>query len=556
MKKINGLALSVLTATFLVGCGGGGGSSSSTSASTIETNTSTEVIVERGALLGATVKDANGQESTSLNTNSNVYIFTTTPVYPITATGGYIDVNADGIIDTNDVAFTGILKSYSTVVTPITTYIATGVTEADRTAKLAELKAKIGGTVSDDDLLKKVPSTTTADIIVLTNAIYDSYSVLFDTDTTNDDVSSVTTLDDKITSYKSVITQSGMGKSVKELAKLVEEELITTKGISKLTNDDISVREHSSSIVFGKVIVSTDIETVITSLFDFNGNYSERVYNVQTKSNYSCGGLWKDLGNNKIGITCAKNGTSIIPDGIVDSLESKIQLSSSIPVENDKVSIIGRDGQSYEITIKKTYPIFQSGEKWKDLIYKIVTSPITGKQWLDRNLGAFQSTDSNCYGDYYQWGRLSDGHEKVTSLVSSNKVDNLTNIGSDFITASDWTIIDNNGIERAILWSKIDGTGVCPVGFRVPTKDEVEVETLLNNNVVNGTTAFTNFLKLPVAGIHSHSDGSMIYLGLNSSIWTTSLNGLYTYAFSFGGSAYFDWYGRARGIPVRCIKNN
>ena len=49
----------------------------------------------------------------------------------------------------------------------------------------------------------KVPSATTTDIVVVTNAIYDSYSVLFDTDVTNDDISSLsTTFADKIALYK------------------------------------------------------------------------------------------------------------------------------------------------------------------------------------------------------------------------------------------------------------------------------------------------------------------------------------------------------------------
>ena len=127
-------------------------------------------------------------------------------------------MDGNGTVSVGDVSFTGILKSYSTVITPITTYIATGTTEAERTTKLTELKGKLTGTVSDDDLLKKVPSATTAGIVVLTNAIYDAYSVLFDKDTTNDDVSSVNILEDKINSYNLVVTQSGTGKSVKELS--------------------------------------------------------------------------------------------------------------------------------------------------------------------------------------------------------------------------------------------------------------------------------------------------------------------------------------------------
>jgi hypothetical protein len=52
---------------------------------------------------------------------------------------------------------------------------------------------------------------------------------------------------------------------------------------------------------------------------------------------------------------------------------------------------------------------------FNNLVYSTVTSPDTGKVWLDRNLGATQvatsKTDSAAYGHYYQWGRNDDGHE-------------------------------------------------------------------------------------------------------------------------------------------------
>jgi hypothetical protein len=44
-----------------------------------------------------------------------------------------------------------------------------------------------------------------------------------------------------------------------------------------------------------------------------------------------------------------------------------------------------------------------------------VLNPATGKTWMDRNLGAAQlataSNDVAAYGDLYQWGRFSDGHQ-------------------------------------------------------------------------------------------------------------------------------------------------
>jgi uncharacterized coiled-coil DUF342 family protein len=52
-----------------------------------------------------------------------------------------------------------------------------------------------------------------------------------------------------------------------------------------------------------------------------------------------------------------------------------------------------------------------------------VTNPITGKIWMDRNLGATKVAssydDSQSYGDLYQWGRGNDGHQCRNSTTTS-----------------------------------------------------------------------------------------------------------------------------------------
>jgi uncharacterized repeat protein (TIGR02543 family) len=52
-----------------------------------------------------------------------------------------------------------------------------------------------------------------------------------------------------------------------------------------------------------------------------------------------------------------------------------------------------------------------------------VINPATGMIWMDRNLGASRaatsSTDPQAYGDLYQWGRSTDGHEKRNSGTTS-----------------------------------------------------------------------------------------------------------------------------------------
>ena len=70
----------------------------------------------------------------------------------------------------------------------------------------------------------------------------------------------------------------------------------------------------------------------------------------------------------------------------------------------------------YEISNGFTTAVSSDGNE-----YLTVTSPDTGKIWLDRNLGASQvctsSTDSSCYGNLYQWGRNDDGHESSSTTT-------------------------------------------------------------------------------------------------------------------------------------------
>lgn len=64
------------------------------------------------------------------------------------------------------------------------------------------------------------------------------------------------------------------------------------------------------------------------------------------------------------------------------------------------------------------------------ITYGTITSAETGRVWLDRNLGASQVCtsldDEACYGDYYQWGRAADGHEKFDSPTGSERFSTLS----------------------------------------------------------------------------------------------------------------------------------
>lgn len=223
--------------------------------------------------------------------------------------------------------------------------------------------------------------------------------------------------------------------------------------------------------------------------------------------------------------------------------------------------------------------------------YNIITSPITGKKWLDRHLGASEvcsinrgivyadfnsvtyasgtlanaayiSSQQNCFGDLYQWGRLTDGHEKINSTTIGTLSIGIIGSGVNFITSSnDWTSTDTVGTSRINQWIKTDGSSICPIGFKVPTLTELSNETIddsiqdtdTNNDgnieVTNWDTGFKNFLKLPSSGYRSGTDGVLTQQGEESYIWTTSSLIYLNYG---GGSSASS---RAIGASVRCIKN-
>jgi len=69
--------------------------------------------------------------------------------------------------------------------------------------------------------------------------------------------------------------------------------------------------------------------------------------------------------------------------------------------------------KSFFILIAISINLFSSSNLIKDKYgneYKTITSPNTGKVWLDRNLGAEKvcetPDDKRCFGDYFQWGEV------------------------------------------------------------------------------------------------------------------------------------------------------
>ncbi len=188
-----------------------------------------------------------------------------------------------------------------------------------------------------------------------------------------------------------------------------------------------------------------------------------------------------------------------------------------------------------------------------------VTNPATGKIWMDRNLGASQvatsSTDAAAYGDLYQWGRATDGHQcrtsaTTTALSSSDQPGN-----ANFILAPN-TPIDWRSPQNDNLWQGVNGVNnPCPSGYRLPTQSELEAERL-SWNQNNSIGAFASPLKFSNAGYRNGQNALLGDLGTDGRYWTSSINNNIPAVLNYGsGGALIDAGYRASGRTVRCIKN-
>ena len=190
----------------------------------------------------------------------------------------------------------------------------------------------------------------------------------------------------------------------------------------------------------------------------------------------------------------------------------------------------------------------------------VVENPVTGKVWMDQNLGASRvansKADLHAYGDFYQWGRATDGHEKRTSLTTSTLSNSDTPGHSQFIKASsgnrDWRSPQNNN-----LWQGVNGiNNPCPVGFRIPTAAEWQDESASWSSS-GSDGAFASLLKLPAASNRDPYYGTINNdAGVNGYYWSSTLYWSYANGLSiYTNFASVNNYDRAYGLSVRCIKD-
>lgn len=314
-------------------------------------------------------------------------------------------------------------------------------------------------------------------------------------------------------------------------------------------NDTNTVNENNINTVSVK---KTNLEITLTSPVLNIGHFKEDDITItfskeleETTANTSSNIKLKKKsdGSEIISIVTYNNKTvTVNPNNSLGDIE-EYELSISTDVKDIDGNTIA---SQYTLAVK-TY-----AEDKNLLKYGLVKSPHSSKIWLDRNLGATQScttsNDAACFGDYFQWGRTMNGHEKYATASTSTIQISLDSDSSSFIKDnSNWkTTYDSD------LWTGVNAVNnPCPSGFMVPNKIEFEDDTL-NNGVIDSATAFSNFLKLPEAG-YRKKDGTLSASGF---VWNSTLVGTIISTFYFSSSnASMAIAIPNFGLPVRCIKN-
>lgn len=216
----------------------------------------------------------------------------------------------------------------------------------------------------------------------------------------------------------------------------------------------------------------------------------------------------------------------------------------------------------------------------KSVTYGIIRSAVTGRKWMDRNLGSpntpTASDDYANYGDLFQWGRAADGHQLIqrngptdadvvgvngtTSTVTPFEYSSVDNPGNKFISVAnyaapfDWRKPSNENLWQAT--ARINNP--CPTGWHVPTEDEWADEAA-GNSLTNMNDAFSK-LNITLSGYRDASTAGFGSSAKTAYLWTSTTTNSpsadYSIYVSFDATGYKSGsLFRALGFSVRCIKD-
>lgn len=223
---------------------------------------------------------------------------------------------------------------------------------------------------------------------------------------------------------------------------------------------------------------------------------------------------------------------------------------------NDDASILTLSEISYTSTNAPAGQCFT----YNSLQYCVVVGE-DGNLWLDRNLGATTvatvSTTTTAYGDLYQWGRSTDGHQLRNSSTSAGPNTSLIP-GSNFLTRVGSPYNWYSGTQINALWQRpLYINGVCPPTWRIPNSSEWQTE-ILEWSAANATGAIGSTLKLPSSGRRGYNGtltevDTIGYYASSSHTIGTDISQVMRFTSSAATASYN--LEKAQGVAVRCFKS-
>ncbi|MFK2821802.1 Ig-like domain-containing protein [Arcobacter sp. YIC-80] len=350
-----------------------------------------------------------------------------------------------------------------------------------------------------------------------------------------------------------------------------KEGKVFTKTFSSSANETITFTDLAGNTVEKTVAISNIDKSALNITSISPSNNSENI-DIKTKFVVLFNKELATLEQNDIelldaldnvistNIVVTNNKVEIISDSDLEYLKVyKLKISSNIKdISNNSLS------QEQTYTFKTTK---KSGTHYdaNGLVYNEIVSPRTGSIWLDRNLGASAvcttKDDANCIGDFFQWGRLMNGHEKRNSEVSATRIDVDSQENNKFIKANGYGTSSWSNNKDETLWSGVNASNnICPEGFKVPSIDELKAELFSLNDSFD-----SEFLKIPNSSYRQTNSGE-IYSNISSSnntqLYSSTLlnNNINPQAKALKYDSYKSKYvleekDLRSGLNVRCIKD-
>ena len=268
----------------------------------------------------------------------------------------------------------------------------------------------------------------------------------------------------------------------------------------------------------------------------------------------------------------------------------------NIPARREEVQSIIDDVNSFNLPdnaiLDRNFYKKTNGKFEHRFAYLPVENNITGRTWLNNNLGAeYSNVDSNnyellqqatasndykAYGSLFQWGRKADGYELINWISGTKGYGkyraNINNPSYSVFTVMqddpfDWRREHHKwGIEGNVtLWaSESSSNNVCPEGYRLPlnpngTNDgENEFyQEILTWRSKDQAGALNSALKMPNSGYRDHYAAITMGIGIDARYWTGVADTSNAQSMEFDQDTLYlnKLRPTADGYSVRCIKD-